>query len=108
MSFIDKLIDRVLGLDRLRAQNERLRTRLSVAESAGSNWDREQELIGLREAMKRMTPQKQFRILAKGPCLPFSSVRETRFLDITSVASTDGVTTISVDAPWLTPKGGTP
>lgn len=108
MSIIDKLFDVVFRVHNLKASNQRLSERLRQVTAIGSDWDRDQELITLREAVQRLTPQKQFRILAKGPCLPGTHDRETRYLDITSVASSAGVTTISVDAPWLLPKGGTP
>jgi len=58
-------------------------------------WDKEVELIALREQCKRMAPEKQFRILMHADSLG----DQHQELSITSVASAAGQTTISVLRP---------
>lgn len=100
----ENLLERLWGIKRLKDENRRLGEALA-AERQRTSFDGQWELDLLRERIKDLTPQKQFRVLAKGPCLPGTSQREVRFLDITSVQSGAGeATVISVDAPWLTPS----
>lgn len=58
-------------------------------------WDKEMELVALRERVKEMAPEKQFCVLMR----PRGRAKAAIGLEITSVSSANGKTTIFVNQP---------